>query len=301
VDEAGGVAHLKRSVTPLFLNRMCAITAFEQGVLKLAYRLVALDLDGTLLGANAVLSPRNLSALRQLAQQGVHICIITGRIPATAKVVTAAIDFPHLLAGYNGALITEQPTGKELYRAWLQPAQVREVLACFQELGLNDHCDVFSDECWYFTPYEEPYLSQTSRFDIATAPIPEKWPDVAAPKVMTIIARAVNQEILQQVKRKLPGYEAVLSTPTLLEVTAGGVNKGTALRWMADYLDVPIEATIAFGDQHNDVDMIRTAGFGVAMGNAVDAVKQVAKHVTAHHKEDGVAVVLESLFSLAAS
>ncbi len=144
-------------------------------------------------------------------------------------------------------------------------------------------------------------MSQTSRFDIATAPIPEKWPDVAAPKVMTIIARAVNQEILQQVKRKLPGYEAVLSTPTLLEVTAGGVNKGTALRWMADYLDVPIEATIAFGDQHNDVDMIRTAGFGVAMGNAVDAVKQVAKHVTAHHKEDGVAVVLESLFSLAAS
>jgi Cof subfamily protein (haloacid dehalogenase superfamily) len=268
---------------------------------KLDYQLVALDLDGTLLGANATLSPRNLSALRQLAQQGVHVCIATGRIPATAKVVTAAIDFPHLLATYNGALITEQPSGKELYRGWMQPAQVQEVLACFVALGLEGHCDVFSDDCWYFSPYDEPYLTYTRRFDIATAPIPEKWPDVAAPKVMTIIAREVNQEILQQVRQRLPAYDVTLSTPTLLEVTLGGVNKGAALQWMADFLGVPIEATIAFGDQHNDVTMIKTAGYGVAMGNAVEEAKQAARHVTAHHKEDGVAITLESLFALAAS
>jgi HAD superfamily hydrolase (TIGR01484 family) len=114
----------------------------------LDYQLVAIDLDGTLLNKNGQISPRNLAALRQLVGQGVHICIATGRIPATAKAVTTAIDFPYLLATYNGALIMEQPGGRELFRGWLQPTQVHEVLACFKEHGLDGRCDIFTDDTW---------------------------------------------------------------------------------------------------------------------------------------------------------
>ena len=85
----------------------------------------------------------------------------------------------------------------------------------------------------------------------------------------------------------------VLSTPTLLEITAPGVSKGSAVIRLADELGVPREEIIAFGDQLNDVDMLESVGYGVAMANAEEEVKAVAERVTLPHDDDGVALVLE--------
>lgn len=267
----------------------------------MAFRLVALDLDGTLLSSKKVISPRNLSVLRQLAKQGVHICIATGRTLGTALAVTACLDFPHTLAVYNGALVVDQPTGAEMFRRYLNAVQVREVLAYFDAHNLTGRRDVFTDNCWHISPYTDAYSAEAREYRLPSAPIPAPWPDTAAAKAMVTIPHRISRSMLDLVRQELPGYSAALSTATLLEVMAGGVSKGATITRLAQHLGVHPDEVVAFGDQINDIDMLQTAGYGVAMGNAVEEAKRAADHVTVHFDEDGVAVTLESLFCLAAS
>src|SRR5690606_37058072 len=119
---------------------------------------------------------------------------------------------------------------------------------------------------------------------------------IESAKIMTELPRAESRELLATARELLPHMHVVLSTPTLLEIMAPGVSKGTAVRIVAKRLGISPQETIAFGDQLNDIDMLETAGYGVAMANAVDDVKAVADRVTLRHDEDGVAHILEEFW-----
>jgi len=132
-------------------------------------------------------------------------------------------------------------------------------------------------------------------------PVPDlvKWaekpdrPDVL--KIMVIGDAPELADLAQRLRREVPGLEVTSSGPDNLELMARGVSKGWGLTQLGARLKIPPQAMLAFGDSDNDLEMIRYAGVGVAMGNAHGAVKQAADRVTATCDEDGVALVIEEL------
>lgn len=256
------------------------------------FRLVATDLDGTLLSSRHEISPRNLKALREYAARGAHICVATGRHPYGALKLTSVFDFPYTMIGMNGAVMIDQPSGEVRYRGYLQPEETLAVLRAFDALGLDKRRDVFTLETWYASEIDDETAMRDNGMGLAPSPFPESC-EVAAAKVMIETPHPRSRQILDEAKKLLPGMHVVLSTPTLLEITAPGVSKGTAVMRLARQLGISPEEIIAFGDQLNDVDMLEMVGYGVAMGNADDDVKAVADRVTLNHNDDGVAVVLE--------
>lgn len=256
------------------------------------FRLVVSDLDGTLLTSRHEISPRNLTALQQYAQRGAHICVATGRHPMSAIKLTSVFDVPYTMIAMNGAVILDQPSGDVCYQAYLKPEETLAILQAFDQLGLNERRDVFTLDTWYTSEVDDDARWWAEQSGLAASPIPESCA-IAAAKVMIQTPRPRSREILAQAQKLLPGMHVVLSTPTLMEITAPGVSKGTAVKWLADRLGIAAHEIIAFGDQLNDVDMLEMAGYGVAMANAADDVKAVADRVTLRHDEDGVAHVLE--------
>lgn len=269
----------------------------------MSYRLVVLDLDGTLLGSNNEISPRNLGVLRALHRRGVHVCIATGRMQPTAQAVTATIDFPHTLAVFNGALVINSNTDERLQQWYLSPAETRELFTCYVGLHLEKTCrfDVFTDHMWFATPLTDDVVGRAKKYKVPIANLPPEWPGAEAAKVMMRVPLSQAREIATTVGERFPHLQTTMSTPTLLEVNASNASKGQAIVRLAHTLGIDTNDIVAFGDQLNDVDMLKVAGYAVAMGNAIDDVKQIADHITGPHHEDGVAQVLESLFSLEAA
>lgn len=259
------------------------------------FRLVVTDLDGTLLSSQQKISPRNLAALTSWAARGAHICVATGRHPASALQLTSRFEFPYTLVAMNGAVIIDQPANRITRRAFLQPDETRSVLEVLRALVPESRRDVLTLDARYASQLDDEVKLRAADIGIELHPIPGSGA-IEAAKVMAKIPGSASRQILAQARRLLPQMHVVLSTPTLLEIMAPGASKGTAVRIVADALEIPPEQVIAFGDQLNDLDMLQTAGYGVAMANAVDDVKAVADRVTLPHDEDGVAFVLEEFW-----
>ena len=256
------------------------------------FRLVVTDLDGTLLSSRHQISPRNLAALKGWAAGGAHICVATGRHPASALRLTSVFEFPYTLIGMNGAVVIDQPSGDVRHRNYLRPSETQAIMQAIDALGLDQRRDVFTLETCYATEIDDEVTMRAKAMGLTLrlAPQPCK---IEAAKVMVQTPRSRSREILERARALLPRMHVVLSTPTLLEITAPGVSKGSAVIRLADELGVPCEEIIVFGDQLNDVDMLESVGYGVAMANAEEEVKAVAERVTLPHDDDGVALVLE--------
>lgn len=260
------------------------------------YRLIVTDLDGTLVSSRQEISPRNLAALARWAERGARICVATGRHPASALELTSRFSFNYTLISLNGAVTLDEPDGRILARRFMTPEQTRAVLAALDTLGVEQRRDVLTLDTWYVSHFDDYVDGRTNRLGVAYRLIPEPC-DIAAAKVMVQLPRDQSRELLAQARALLPEMSVTLSTPTLLEIMAPGVSKGSAVLDLAERLGIAQAEIIAFGDQLNDLDMLQVAGCGVAMENADDELKQVADRVTRRHDEDGVALVLEELLA----
>lgn len=262
------------------------------------YQLIATDLDGTLLNSKTAISPRNLAVLHRLASQGVHICIATGRQYNSACQITACLDFPFTLAAYNGAMVVDRPSGHRRMAHYLDAEVARNVLAELRSFQLPGIIHAFTESVWHVSPMDDHTVADAGKWGVPVAEIPEAWREPAV-KIMMVTPRNATQQVLRHMQERFPELNVVLSTPTLLEIMAPKASKGQAVLQVAASFGIDPEAVVAFGDQMNDIDMLTAVGYGIAMGNATEDAKRVARHVTLHHDADGVAVALEKLFALA--
>jgi Cof subfamily protein (haloacid dehalogenase superfamily) len=262
-----------------------------------AYKLVALDLDDTLLNAEFEISPRNREAIRRVVEQGIGVTIATGRMYRSALRYARelAIDLPLIL--YQGAMIREAASGNMLHYRPVPRDLTVEVLrlAAAENYHLNLYID---DQLFIGQETEESRLYQ------AIAPIPvQPVGDLCAfltrqamePTKLSIInldGRLPDLELF--LKSKYAGRLTVMqSRPYFLEITSVEATKGQALKHLAELQHIRMDEIVAIGDNYNDLDMLRMAGMGVAMANAPAAVKEAADLITASNLEDGVALFLE--------
>jgi len=273
------------------------------------YRMLAIDLDGTLLDPRGHLSPENLNAVRCAQDAGALVVLCTGRGLKEAQQIIDQVghDCPAVLAG--GAQISDPATGQTLYRAGLEPHVALDVVMQLAPhgaaLALVDPQQTEVDYIvvnpgamtdntrWWF----ERLGAKTRELEQPT--LEDMHHVIRAGMVGFNDDMAVRQAELEQRFGDalcLQHFQAVQQEDGLaihvLEVFAAGVNKWSGLQWLAELHDIAPDRIAAIGDHINDVSMVRHAACGIAMANAVDEVRAVADHVTHGHDASGVAMAI---------
>jgi Cof subfamily protein (haloacid dehalogenase superfamily) len=273
------------------------------------YRLLAIDIDGTLLNTRDELTPATRQALVRAREAGIHVVLATGRrYSRTLHLVEPLkIDVPLVTA--SGALVKDPSDHRTLYQAQFDPQVLRDTLAVVDGCGYDPVlcADTYAEGFDYYHTRAEvdgPELAEYLRLNPGCGRI---WPDLVGdppPGVFTGFAMGSKAQMLQlqhQLRRQKPhGLRThVLRSPRytgfMCEFSPAGVTKWSAICRLAAGWGIDRAAICAVGDDVNDVPMVLAAGLGVAMGNAQPEVKAAAQRIAPSQDEDGLVQVVQWL------
>lgn len=267
----------------------------------MAIKLIAIDMDGTLLNPQHEITPGVKSALDRARQKGVSIVLTTGRpfVGIQRYLMELDMQAPGQYAiSNNGALVHQAEDGECVAEVTLTFDDYLYIENLARELGV--HFQAF-DKTHLYTPNKD--ISEYTIHEASLTGIPVRYRAVEEmdhtirfPKLMMID----RPDLLDAAIARLPEhahqtYTILKSAPYYLEILHRRVNKGQGVKMLAEKLGLKQEEVMAIGDQENDLAMIDYAGTGVAMGNAIDSVKKIAQFITKTNMEDGVAHAIEEL------
>ncbi len=260
-----------------------------------APRLVASDLDGTLVRSDGSVSPRTVAVLARVEAAGVPFVMVTGRPPRWMAEVSRQTGHRGLAVCANGALVYDLHTERVVQTSLLEEAAAGEVVAALRE-ALPDIAFAVERADLAFA-HESAYRPASQLPDPSPLPVEE----LVSGGVVKLLARCsrLGSDELLAAARAAVGDRATLthsSSDGLLEVSAAGISKATGLAALASQHGVEPEQVVAFGDMPNDLPMLAWAGHSVAVANAHAEVLEAADEVTASNDDDGVARVLERWF-----
>lgn len=258
------------------------------------YKLIAIDVDDTLLSDTLTVSEETKAALKAAIDKGVNVTLATGRMYASAVQIAKQINLNVPIITYQGSLVKTLLEGKVLYERYVPTKAAVQIQQYCLQHGL--HLQLYVDDLLYGMEDNEiiKEYSDRSKIPFIIEPDFNKLIDKPLGK-MLIIDDPVKLDRVESELKALVGEEAHItkSKPHYLEITHKEGTKGHALRYMAEHLGCSMQETIAIGDSWNDHEMIEAAGLGVAMGNATDKLKAIADYVTLSNNEDGVRHVIE--------
>ena len=265
----------------------------------MSIRLIATDLDGTLLGADKEVSPRNACALQACMARGVHVMLASGRsLNAVARIAEISGLTGALVLSSNGARLDETARGPLLLENGIAPSVAREAAVRLISAGIYVEC--YSDDVIYMAnraPVKHHNHQPGRAADGATLFVEDaaRFLDEGTAHARKLIVFSDDPEQLEKSRTLLRGLPLDCSSSDTdnLEILAAGAGKGRALTWYAERMNIARDEIMAFGDQTNDLSLLEEAGWPVAMDNAVDAVKARARLIAPHHDQSGVAAIVE--------
>lgn len=267
------------------------------------YKLVCVDMDGTLLNSEKKISDRTIEAVKRADEKGVHIVICTGRLFTSAEYYADLLGIKTPIISANGAYIREKDRDEVIYKSILGKENCKRILSIVKRYDLcpNFHTpdSILTDRV--DSPYSA-YMklgSEAPENKNIKINIIDNWEE-AFTKYEDEITKAITVDKdlakLKEAKEELLSIdelEVVSSFTTNFEVMMKGVSKGRAVDILAGYYNLTKEEVICIGDNENDATMIEYAGLGVAMGNSEEEIKKIADFITDSNDEDGVAKVIE--------
>ncbi len=260
----------------------------------MSYKLVAADMDGTLLDSNGNITVKTIAAIKRAAERNVIFTVSTGRpIQGVEKYNHAlSLDVPFIT--YNGAMIVMGRSKEIIYQQNVESEDARRVLRIARELGTT--FIVWSNNQLYANVLNEQVHNYKKLS--AVEPIEIEDDEMLIKQGITKILWINSAETLIHyqdfLKDKLPdSISYYTSKPIYLEFVDSRVSKATAMKRLGEYFGISREEMIAVGDGYNDLSMIEYAGLGVAMENAPDEIKAKADFVTLSNDNDGIAYLLE--------
>lgn len=251
------------------------------------------DIDGTLLNKKLEYTPRLVAAINAAKERGVIFTLATGRMYASAKYAVRGLDIKAPIICYNGAYIREFDSERILYQQTLDSASADAILRVCREHSW--HIQYYIDDELY-SPVDNALIEKYA--EMTSVPYHVLGDDFYQPKgKINKILLIEPQQGLTAIREKLATVNANVdftsSKPSFLEIVPRGVSKGEAIRRLAAHLNVATDEIMAAGDSFNDLEMLQTVGHGVAMGNAEQALKDVARYVTDTNNDDGLAKAIE--------
>jgi Cof subfamily protein (haloacid dehalogenase superfamily) len=261
----------------------------------LPYRLLALDLDGTIVDGSLQVSARARRALRAATDSGVHVTLASGRPFGGTRLFANDLGIREPLICHQGAMVRDPGSGEVYLRRSLPRHLAHEFVDTVREHGW-DLCLTLDDELYV------ERLTPALRVLSDLSPVPTEAHVVADLKalpqeplrLLVVVEAAQGAMVDGLLRERFDGRLLIVrSFARFVEATDVAASKGQALAFLAQKLGVSQAETMAIGDNDNDVDMVAWAGLGVAMGNGSTAVRAVANHVTETIAEDGAALAIE--------
>ena len=263
-------------------------------------KIISLDIDGTLYNSQRQITPATRAALLRAQEKGAVLVLASGRPTSGLLPIAQQLDmWRHhgMLLAYNGGVVNDCMTGEAIYSCTIPVPLAKKLLRHLEKFPVNPIVD---DGTTIYTTdpegFQVPYESKSNHLDVIQVENICDAVDFSPAKILI----AAPEDVLQANKSAISQPFAaemsfVLSSPVYLEATPFGVNKADALRKTCEALGVSTADIIAFGDAQNDIPMLELAGYGVAMGNACEALKEIADEITSTNDEDGIAHTLEKL------
>lgn len=259
-------------------------------------KMIFLDLDGTLLNDQKELPKENRTAIDEALEAGHKVLICTGRplCSAIKLLPLFGLDKPGCYAiTYNGGLIYDAGAKKAIYQKTLPLDQVKYVFEKAYEFG-RIHIQTYTDQyliCEYDTKESQDYERVTKTDRKVVKDIFEELKG-QEPCKMLAIAYDTDRKHIEAFRESMMEYcegkmDVCFSCYEYLEFMPAGINKGNSIRWMCNYMNIPLEKTIAVGDAENDITMIQTAGVGAVMKNAGDDIKKYGNYITENDNNNG--------------
>ncbi|NRD78403.1 HAD family phosphatase [Bacillus sp. BRMEA1] len=264
--------------------------------------LIALDLDGTLLKDDKTISPKTKEVLNKAKEAGHVVMIATGRPFRSSEMYYHELELNTPIVNFNGAFM-HHPLSQSwgFYHEPLDIKVAKDIVdACRSFQFHNIIAEVMDDV--YFHYHDEKLLDifGFGNPKITTGDLANFLKD--SPTSLLI---HTEEDQLKKIRSHLSEIHAEMieqrswAAPWhVIEIIKSGLNKAVGLKKAADYYGIPTDRVIAFGDEDNDLEMIEYAGYGVAMGNAIEELKNIANDVTLTNEENGVALYLEDLLNI---
>ncbi len=262
-------------------------------------KLIAFDLDGTVLKPDLSISPRVHDAIERAKQRGIYVTIATGRSVHTTQIFAERVGVTAPIVSMQGGVVYDYETQRELVHLRMPRALACELVSLADEHP-SWHPVLYHNEYIYISEYKltrEFYLSHLISTEPIVAPdlcgsihSADEEPD----KVLFVVAPPESAHALATVTQRVGNRGIVVQSHKMfVEVNPLNAHKGAGLAAIAAHLGVPRESVLAIGDQNNDLTMIQWAGVGVAMGNGIPELKAIADWVAPSIDEDGVAAAIE--------
>ncbi len=262
------------------------------------YKLLALDLDDTLLSEDLTIPQKTVDKISTLHQKGIGVTLATGRMFTSARIYALQLGLTLPLVTYNGAVVRAAASDIAFFAHLIEPSQIRMVIACCKE------------HHWYMQLYNEdrivvenitaetridPDLKNASTLavgDFLTADIKP------SPKIM-IVEKPENIGSVYDILRHTIGDALYItgSKPYLLELMPQNVSKAKALAELSEKLGINRSEVITVGDSSNDLEMVKWAGLGIAVGNASKNLKEAADYITTSNRSQAIDEIIDKYFN----
>lgn len=260
---------------------------------------IALDLDGTLLTSDKKISEVNKQILKDLENKGVKIFIVTGRTYVSAKPFAEELDIDSAIIAYNGAKVVDYKNDEIIFELPLGKEHTKKVISLGKERGF--HINLYQNNQWFVEDLDREETLHYAKMTGLT-PIKKSFDDFENYDMTKITIQDMknSQEFNNfcQALKKLFGSEVYTAKSQyfLFEILNKNVNKGIVLKKVLKTYGITPEECVAFGDASNDLEMLTSVKYGVAMGNSSLELKSQVNYITDTNDNNGVAKFLKKYF-----
>lgn len=272
--------------------------------LPLDIKLIAIDLDGTLLNPQHQVTPRTLEAVQAARQEGIIVTLATARRYLNTSPIadTLGLDIPLILC--DGALIMQHPQRRVLHTQPLEAALAQQAVEILVEHGIQPavhHINGTVEEMWTGPEeYDNAWIADYfAAFPAHLRRLPYASLCAAQPDPLRVVAFA-SEEVIYDLVPEVSALDCSWNAikrgnfgSAEMAIMHTACSKASGVKTLVEQLGIPTAQIMAIGDNNNDLEMLEAVGWGVAMGHAPDAVKCIARAITASNTEDGVALAIE--------
>lgn len=250
------------------------------------YKMIASDLDGTLNNDDYIISEGNAQAIKKAVAEGLKVVLCSGRSPVSiasyAKDIGLDTEGCYGI-GFNGGSIYEASTGKSLYNARINKNLAIEIIRDIKKVSPDVKIAIYIEDDHIIAEKDLDVLEEHNNQGIMKIEKVNSLEEITEDiiKIMLVDDRQKLDYIFSKMEKIVVGkYNMVFTGAEILEFLPLNINKAEGLKILAKHLGISLEEIVAFGDNYNDIEMIKEVGLGIAIANAVEPLKEVANYVT---------------------
>lgn len=264
---------------------------------KYIIKAVFTDIDGTLLNHGHKVTELTRNAIHKITDNNILFTLASSRSPAGIEPIIRKNTFNCCMIAFGGALILDEQR-KILYENGMSVSTAGNVISYLEKKCPDITWNIYTADKWIVKDKEDPRVQHEEQVVETFAQegiIEDLDSNVSVDKILCMCPPEKLSETERVVCQAFPALSVAKSSNTLLEIMHQGVNKAEAVKWLCAEKGIDMKYTMAFGDNYNDLEMLETVEYGIAMENAPENIRKKIKFVTKDNEHDGIAYILESL------